>query len=109
RLDDAGLPDLVDPERLELRHVLPVDLVELRVALRFVRAGVRQPVVRLALGLRDAIVRNLRDRRPRKNHQNRKNLENPENPGNPENLENPHNSLRRLERYATRSSSSGAV
>ena len=59
--EDARRSKLVDPGRLQLRHVLLVDLIELRVALRLVAAGVRQPVRRLALGLDDAVVGNLRE------------------------------------------------
>src|SRR6266581_1187828 len=96
----GGDPKLVHPRRLQLRHVLFVDLVKLGVPLRLVAPGVGQPVRRLALGLDDAVVGNLSEGWPstedaREHHRRNHRL---------------HGSVpRRLTRYATRSVSSGAV
>ena len=67
-LQRAGL---IDPRRLKLTDVVTVDLVQRGVALRPVRARIRQPMLRLRRGIQDSFVRHLTGRATRHRDQHR--------------------------------------
>ena len=92
--DLAGALHLVDPDRPEIRDVLGADLIQLGKPLSVVCARVRQPRTRFLIGVAKALVRHLRKHALRAEQRRRRDRN------------ELHGFLRRLARYAIKSSSS---